>query len=319
MGSPVRTPPHPHICQILNWAVGSSVYGNGWHERWGWRVGGGFLRKMCLTLSKISFMVAGFRSFEFKLLLLLLIVSDVRVIPYVLKHSFHPQPHWRNNSIIIKFPFDHLLYAKHCAKKVICIISFNSLTNPLRLFISWMRNWSLANLITFPRVTELIRAGIQMLRWAGCKLLYPSQSLIPPMPWGPCALWGKQLLVFGVCQLSILLPCRTVLEGWYHSTCEDQKIPRFYSPETCMRDGQAAFTTKTTGLRCVRPVVWKTEQLGRAWVLGVQVGAMEVQWIEWREHLSDFSQKQSHAPWVISAKEGIRKYVRYLLSPIFVF
>lgn len=134
-GVPSQNPSSPHICQTLHWAVGSSVYGNGRHERWEWRVGGGFLRKMCLTLSKISFMVAGFRSFEFKLLLLLPTVSNVRVIPSC---------------------FDHLLYATHCAKKGICIISFNPLTNPLRLVISWMRKLKLGK---FNYVSQCHRAS----------------------------------------------------------------------------------------------------------------------------------------------------------------
>lgn len=43
----------------------------------------------------------------------------------------------------------------------------------------------MASLIKFPRVTELLRAGIQMLRWAEGKLLYPGQSSIPPMPRSP--------------------------------------------------------------------------------------------------------------------------------------
>lgn len=34
-----------------------------------------------------------------------------------------------------------------------------------------------------------------------------------------------------------------------------EHMPGFHAPETCMRDGQAAFPTKTTRLRCVRPVV----------------------------------------------------------------
>ena len=124
----------------------------------------------------------------------------------------------------------------------------------------------MASFLKFPRVPELGRAEIQMLRWAECKLLYHNPSLVPPMPHGPYVLWGKQILVFRVgqpdspkCQLTPSFHPSGLF--WKDDVTQDvktQKIPRFHAPETCMRDGQPTFATATMGLRWVRPVVWQT-------------------------------------------------------------
>ena len=59
-----------------------------------------------------------------------------------------------SHSITINLPCDHLLRVKHCAKKLKRTTSCQSLNNPMRLVISWMRKLKLGK-FKFPRITEI--------------------------------------------------------------------------------------------------------------------------------------------------------------------
>lgn len=106
-----------------------------------------------------------------------------------------------------------------------------------------------------------------MKSWAEGKLLYTSQSDPSNALWSLCTL-GKancnHTLISGMGQsgcpkgkltLSFNLAGLLWKDG-VPPAVKTQKIPRLHAPETCMRNGQADFATKTTELRCVRPVVW---------------------------------------------------------------
>lgn len=142
----------------------------------------------------------------------------------VVKTLCTSSPSFSSHNSTLKFTFDRFLHTKHRAKNLTWTIACNSLSNGSS-FHGW-ENCSSANLMMFPRATELVRAGIPMLRWAEDKLLYPSQSLDPSnVLWSLCTWEKAEILITlwflgwanpalpSVTSHSSLSPRRTVLEG----------------------------------------------------------------------------------------------------------
>ena len=117
-----------------------------------------------------------------------------------------------------------------------------------------------------------------MLRLAEDKLLYSGSLQCPvvPMHFGESGN-SNHTLASGMgpsnCPKCQLIP------SFHHDVIQDVKtqkmehMPSLHAPETCSRDGQAAFLTKTTRLRCVRPVHY-TYLVDRAAGKGISVKAV---------------------------------------------